>query len=502
MLAHPDLTTRDKKTVVEKNTKDGKISCMIDGHLIRKKKDIEFHHIKPYLFEEKLDISNIAVVCKKHHREIGYFSINEYCALKEMETFFKSGGIKRLDDILRFKNNNAEENEELEFELDEEKDIIKIMFREALEELVLPLYSCPSTGFKFFYAVIPRHYIHNDLELQPRPLELKRLWELYRHLIVNTQLTPSICRLVGKKIFLFDGQHKAAAQIWAERNAIECKIYIEPVIKILKETNLVAHDKLRQMPFFASVLINKWASIFSEEWNEYMESSGNKSEDGFINFLVSKGKKKSEAVHMLQSNIYDSILEDSGNRIRKYLEEYGDGFKKPLTVLRLKQSILKRFIADKPLSIDIEESDRLREIERQNLLRSLNLITAYTLDGKWSIQLDDENHKTAERIFLGGSFKAWTAVLKDIVANVLELYDENERKEILLREITDEQWQLIEDGIKKLFSHRVWADDSQENYNNLRMGNENLVRKYLARRGLNANWIINTIFGSSNNFID
>jgi hypothetical protein len=32
----------------------------------------------------------------------------------------------------------------------------------------------------------------------------------------------------------------------------------------------MAHDKLRQMPFPTSVLINKWASIFAEEWKEYM----------------------------------------------------------------------------------------------------------------------------------------------------------------------------------------------------------------------------------------
>jgi hypothetical protein len=57
----------------------------------------------------------------------------------------------------------------------------------------------------------------------------------------------------------------------------------------------VAHDKLRQMPFFISVLINKWASIFEEEWKEYIELGGNKSESGFVLYLVSRGRKKSKA---------------------------------------------------------------------------------------------------------------------------------------------------------------------------------------------------------------
>ena len=62
--------------------------------------DVEYHHIRPYLFEEKLDNDNIATVCKKHHREIGHLSIAEYKALKAMEAFFSDGSLKKLDDVL------------------------------------------------------------------------------------------------------------------------------------------------------------------------------------------------------------------------------------------------------------------------------------------------------------------------------------------------------------------------------------------------------------------
>jgi hypothetical protein len=505
MLAHPELSHNDKKLVYQKSSADGKAVCFIDNHSINKKSEIEYHHIGPYLFEEKLDISNIAMVCRKHHREMGYLSIKEYKTLKEMESFFGTGELRRLDDVLELKTTGKNKDNIMETfysELNEADNTVSIYFDRDSSPVRLPLSTCPSTGFKYFYAVLPVRFIHNDIELQPRPLELKRLWDLYRHLLVNTQLTPSICRLVDSRINLFDGQHKAAAQIWAGRTELECKVYINPAIKVLKETNLVAHDKLRQMPFFTSVLINKWASIFAEEWKEYMELKGEKTEAGFVAFLVAKGKKKIEAVHMIQSNIYDSILEDSNSRIKKYLAEYGSEARNPLTVFRLKQSILKRFIANQPLTIDIEESDRLREVERKNLIRLLNIITDFTLDGAWNPSGENENHSIVERIFLSGSFKAWTAVLRDVISTILELYDENERKEILLREISSEKWVLIENSMETLFSHRVWSDDSQENYNNLRMGNENLVRKYLARKGLNANWIINNIYETGTAFID
>ena len=226
---------------------------------------------------------------------------------------------------------------------------IKIFFDDKVSYLELPLYKCPSTGYKYFYITLPVTFIKNDYELQPRPLEMKRLWDLYRHLIVHTQLSPAICRLVDNRILLFDGQHKSAAQIWAGRKEIECKIYIDPDLKVLKETNLTAHDKLRQMPFFTSVLINKWADLFKEEWQEYVETSGEKSEKGFVIFLVEKGKSKAEALNMIRSNIYDSILDDSENRITEYIAERNRTRKNPLTIYALKQTFFKHFITAPPL---------------------------------------------------------------------------------------------------------------------------------------------------------
>jgi hypothetical protein len=497
MTAHPEPAVKDRKTINEKNTVENKIICIIDRQPIADKTEVEYHNILPIASDEKIDISNFATVCKKHHKELGQLSIKEYKALIEMENFFKDSGLKKLNDVLKFKLTGQDTRTPVGFAIKDDGNEIKID-----GAISLPLSTCPSTGFKYFYAVLPVEYINNDEELQPRPLELRRLWDLYRHLLVNSQLTPSVCRLADNKIFLFDGQHKAAAQIWAGRKEIECKVYINPGLKVLKETNLVAHDKLRQMQFFTSVLINKWASIFTEEWKEYMDLKGAKSESGFVTFLAHKGKKKSEALTMIESNIYDSILEDNENSIVRYINEYETNSKKPLTVTRLKQTLFKKFITTPPLDIDIEESDHLREFERKNIINILNLITDYTLKDSWNPEKNDGAHRSSERIYLNGSFKAWAAILRDVVATILELFDENERKEIFLRQISSQQWESIENCIASLFAHRIWSDESQENYNSLRLSNENLVRKYLVKRGLNVSRVLENYEEQDNNFID
>jgi len=142
-------------------------------------KDVEFHHIKPFSEGGKTDIANLAPVCKEHHRRIGTLSITEFRTRLEMKEFFNAPEPRRLDDVLEVKVGKEKFGKPLSYEI--AGDIIKIFFEDKTEPIVLPLYTCPSTGYKYFYITLPVKYIQNDIELQPRPIEMRRLWELYRH---------------------------------------------------------------------------------------------------------------------------------------------------------------------------------------------------------------------------------------------------------------------------------------------------------------------------------
>ncbi len=405
-----------------------------------------------------------------------------------MEEFFDHPDARKLSNVLELKVGVNKYG--ISFKNDISDSKINVYIDEKSKPINYGLSVCPATNYKYFYMELPIEYINNDEALQPRPLEMKRLWELYRHLLVNTQLSASIGRLVDNKILIFDGQHKAAAQIWAGRKAIDCKIYINPDVKVLKETNLTAHDKLRQMPFFTSVLIGKWADLFKEEWSEYLETSGDKSEAGFVAFLVGKGRSWAESTNMIKSNIYDSILDDKNNLINEYIPEGNRSRNNPLTVHRIKQTLFKNFITNPPLDNNIEELDELREFERKNIIKLFNILTEETLIGKWSPEKDDEFHKLAERIYFAGSLKAWTAMLRDVIAQVLGLYDTKERQEILLREVKEEKWLIIRGRIKRLFEHKMWTDPSVEVVNNLRINNIETVRDYFNNRGITVSWIL------------
>ena len=483
-------TNEEKATIIKNHTKDGKIRCFIDDHPIDSDKEIEFHHIKPFSLGGDTDIGNLAPVCKDHHRRIGILSITEYRTKFEMDKFFNVSGVRKLNDVLELKLGTDNYGKLLKYEIVDSDKMIRIYFGDTETNITFPLYKCPATGYHYFYLKLPVKYLKNDDKLQPRPIEPKRLWELYVHLQKNTQLAPAICRLENNNIYLFDGQHKSAAQIWAGRDSVECKVYIEPDLRLIKETNLAAHDKLRQMQFFTSVLISKWADLFYEEWQEYLETKGEKSEKGFVKFLKNKGKSKIDAKNMIYSNIIDSVLDDDSNRIVEFVAERNRARKNPLAINKLKQTLFKNYIAPPPLEIDIEKSDELREYERKNMLSLLNIISEETLIDKWNPERNDAEYKKAERIFTSGSMKAWSKMLRDVVATVLRLYDEDERNKIFLRSISEDDFDLISSRIKRLFEHKLWADPSSEIDNNLRVNNEKHVKEFFESYGLTVVWIL------------
>ena len=477
-----------KKIINEKHKIDGKVRCYVNNHPIEDEKDIEYHHILPWSFKQETQIDNLAPVCKDHHRRIGILSIEEYRSKLELSDFFKSKGPKKLNDVLTEKIGKGKYGKDLNFEIKDEKIVIYFSNKTIPENF--QLYECPATGFKYFYITLSVEYLSNDEKLQPRPIEEKRLWDLYVHLNTHTQLSPAICRLVNKSVILFDGQHKSAAQIWAGRKQIECKVYIESDEKVLKETNLAAHDKLRQMNFFTSVLISKWADIFKDEWAEFLEIKGAKTEKEFVNFLVGKGKKKADATNMIRSNIIDSVLEDKENKIVEFITERNRTRKNPLTINSLKQTIFKYFIANPPLDIEIDKSDELRESERKNIIKLLNILTDITLDKNWSPEKNDSFHKKAIRIFKAGSIKAWSKMLKDIIAVVLRIFDEDKKNIIFLRSISNEEWDLIKGRIEKLFNHKIWIDPKEEIDSNLGVNTESHVKEFFEKEGLTVESIV------------
>ena len=378
------ITDIEKQQVLAQQRRDGVLYCFVDDHPIENDDEVEFHHIKPFSESGPSEAANIGAVCKEHHRRIRTLSLSEFRDQLAMARFFEHPAPRRLDDLLEFKLSSNGFGRTVTCDGDLHSQLTLHFTETQQSPQSCSVFCCPATGMHYFYSVLPIEYICNDGELQPRPLEQKRVWELYRHLTAHTQLAPAVCRLVAGKIMLFDGQHKSAAQIWAGRRVLDCKVYIDPDVRLIKDTNLIAHDKLRQMPFFTSTLIAKYSDIFKQEWEDYLERPGSKNEADFVAFLRSRGKTTTEAKKMLQMAIEQDVIETPENRLSEFIAERNRSRKNPVSISILQKTFLREFILSPPTAVEFEGPDDFRCDEQKNLVRLLSVIADKQLTGRWN----------------------------------------------------------------------------------------------------------------------
>lgn len=476
------ITDAEKKQVLDREG----LRCFIDGHPIASEDDVEFDHIHPWSEDGRSAIDNIGVVCKQHNREKRNLSLSEYRDRLSLRKFFEGAKKRRLDDLLSERLGPNGYGKPLSVEL---KGGEAVTYLDS-GPTTAPLLTCPATDEKYFFASVPASFIKNDTDLQPRALEPERVWELYRHLRRHTQLQPAIGRYVDGNLLLFDGQHKAAAQVWAGRDALDCKVYVDPDVRRLKETNLSAHDKLRQMPFYTSTLLEKYAVMASEDWEEFLMSSGPKTESAFIEFMRAKADlTRAEAAKRIRSMIYRDILDHPDNQLKDYISEENRTRVNPLTMSRLEKTFLAELIAPPPLSDEFESEDYHRDEERDNFVRLTNKIVDRVLSDRWDPERNDAGHATAARIFSAGALRAWVPFLRDALAPALQVFEHDERKRLLYRPLGDSDFENIDRLVDRLFSHKVWEDPNPE-LNDLRYDNAERAKEMLRTWGLTPSWIL------------
>ena len=143
-------------------------------------------------------------------------------------------------------------------------------------------------SIKSIIVNIPSKYIQHDETINPRSIvDLEPMIEEFYN--KNPQLQPSlgICSFSGNesktRVFLFDGQHKAAAQLYVGNKVLFVRIFLNSDRSKLKETNFRAHTKLAQIHFAQFISDKVGYDIYSESFGSYIAKSSEKgSERDFI----------------------------------------------------------------------------------------------------------------------------------------------------------------------------------------------------------------------------
>jgi hypothetical protein len=225
---------------------------------------------------------------------------------------------------------------------------------------------------------------------------------------------------------LFDGQHKIAALLMNNRRVFECKIYLNPDLRLLNDTNIAAHDAFAQTRFYSSIMVLKLGAEFSKDFEDFknLEEPQLKSEQTFFMYLLGKPNTmltKAELNRRFRAHLYRSVLSDPRNKLDSFVSRANRGTdEQPITMDMLQKSIFAHFLYREATSESMASEEFRRDDELNNMIELCNMLVEGGLHS-WDHKApaDDQNRLRLQRMFGSKSMMAWSELLWDAVCGRL-----------------------------------------------------------------------------------
>jgi hypothetical protein len=491
------LNDEEKKIILERHGR----TCFATGHPIAEVDKVHFDHIKAHSLGGASELDNIAPMCEFHNKAKGMLLLEDFRIKTRLNDFFERGDrltLRHLLEYLKEKGDLLTYGQTVTTEMTDEH------FKVSNHSFTGNYYiqQCPRTGWKYFYGNLPMDILNSDdddddkVGLQPRYLIDDKVFEMYRHFQTYPVLQPSIGRIVNNKILLFDGQHKAAALLWGGRRTFECKIYIDPDVRVLNQANISAHDKFAQTRFFSSIMILKLGNQFGKDFDEYRnrEDIHLKNEIGFLEFSEQKDASltRGERNKRFRSYLYNSVLEDDNNKLKDLISVSNrSSNEQPITVDMLSKSIFSCFLYSEPVSDDMLTEKYKRESEFKNVQTLMNQLYDMALSS-WSSKAgpNDQNQIKLQRIFSSKSIMAWCEIFRDAVCAKLEIHDSDEKQMPFYRDISDADFIKIKTILERLLQWQMWNAPKGSEVDTVLAGNKSSIKEWFRLKGLTTGFLM------------
>lgn len=486
------LNTDQRKALIERlwNIQGGK--CFISGKeidLTLHEGELDIDHVIPLTNGGKDDESNFALTFSSANRskqgaDLNLARINWSFRELSEKLQHEENRNPNLADILQ---KYARGSYELVYKI--ENDTISFTFSKIGDVTIhkLPIYTDSRGNVRYFFTLAPIEYIMHDKEINPRTIGSnvsKLIAEFYKG---NPQLHISLGYIDNisegrSSIKLFDGQHKAAAQILLGTRYIPVRVFIDPDKEMIRKTNFNAGTTLRQVAFDKSVQRHLGSKIYRDRVERYQKETSREpddfafSEKVLINFF--KGESKEMKRYIIDS-VKDSITYDENNRLREYIDMGGRGKEKPLSYSSIEKTFYSFFIHQEALETNIdyklEEGKNPREIEKAQIIRLMNIIADTILINKFDFDIG--TYRIENKIQQGESVN-WDHVVgyrmmkEEIlyvwlkyILNIITMFNAQMgkltygRTDFFQEEFPEQLWRNIENFIKNLSNLPLWKSE-------------------------------------------
>jgi len=343
---------------------------------------------------------------------------------------------------------------------------------------------------KSFVARIPFACLYHDNEINPRSIvDLEPMIEEFYN--GYPQLQPSLAALTVKgtkgktRIMVFDGQHKAAAQLYARQDRLFVRVFVNYDRDRLKETNYRAHTKLAQVHFPQLINDRVGADLFKQDFDRFLQKNDltKASEETFFRNYLNHAQRSEFRTYFNNYLRYEVLIGKAGieqNNILNFTETVTARSKKfPLSYDTLQRTFLDLLLYKKPAKEFIAQTERFRQFEKENLVRLMNLFVDEVFAGRrfdlnmGIYRIEDQlardpnsipdNHLRAYRLSRRAPMMIWASELKRAIQTLLNTKLRYQpahwgEKRPLWVSIHNDDWQQIRRMIRAIRDHKIWGE--------------------------------------------
>ncbi len=453
--------------------------------------DLDIHkvnidHIRPLANGGKDDTSNFALThehCNKSKQDADLAIAKRLCRLEKI--IADAEGHKEVPSLkhVLIANGGSKYNFKYKivdgqvcYSFDESGDI-----EPKSSEIFTDVLSKEKTAF----ISVPIEYLYHDEMINPRGINSSISLLIKEFYKPNPQLHLSLARLDDGKIKIFDGQHKAVAQIMLGVKRIVVRLFLKPDIDRLVKTNTIAGSKLKQIAFDKAIVRQLRDTLYAERLRKYQndhcmdEDDFSFSEQNLVDHF--KGERGNVKLYIINSQ-KNAITRSPDNKLNSYINFEGRGTALPLSYSTFEKTILSTFINAKsilstPINYKLDEGKNPRLLEKEQLIRLCNIIAEQLLINRYDIEIGTnkienqiannngdmitDEHLSACRLFKEEIMYNWVQYIELLVRNYLAMtgvmYD---NENLFQQELSEQAWENIKTFLENLRNLPVWRDRS------------------------------------------